>query len=119
MATSSTLTVDTTVVDDNSRQVQRLRHESTIADVVGDAGKRETVSLSAAFNALSPPTGATLAVIRWVSGTGTWTLKGVTGDTGIALGTPSATSPPVVVPLSSASIGILASGAGSCEVLWL
>jgi hypothetical protein len=53
-----------------------------------------------------------------VSGTGTWTLKGVTGDTGVALGTPTALTPPVLVPLLSASIGILASAGGSCEVLW-
>ncbi len=118
MATSLSMIVDATV-NDGTRDVQRLRMETAIADVVGDAGKRETVSLSAAFNALSPPTGATLAVIRWVSGTGTWTLKGITTDTGIALGTPTATTTPIVVPLSSASIGILASGAGSCEVLWL
>lgn len=118
MATSATIVLDTTC-NDGTRDVQRLRTESTIADVVGEAGKRETVSLSAAFNALSPPTGATLAVIRWVSGTGTWTLKGITGDTGIALGTPTAATPPIMVPLLSASVGILASGAGSCEVLWL
>lgn len=115
---SLSMIVDATV-SDTDRELQRLRMETAIASVVGSAGKRETVSLSAAFNALSPPTGATLAVIRWVSGTGTWTLKGVTGDTGIALGTPAATTTPIVVPLSSASIGILASGAGSCEVLWL
>jgi hypothetical protein len=91
----------------------------SIANTVGNGGKLETVSLAAAFNALSPPTGATLALIRWVSGTGTWTLKSVTGDAGIAMGTPSATSPPVCVPLSSASIGITASATGEAEVLWL
>lgn len=118
MATAATIVLDTTC-NDGTRDVQRLRTESTIADVVGEAGKRETVALSAAFNALSPPTGATLAVIKWVSGTGTWTLKSITGDAGIAMGTPSASTAPLVIPLSSASIGILASASGSCEVLWL
>lgn len=118
MATAATIVLDTTC-NDGTRDVQRLRTESTIADVVGEAGKRETVALSAAFNALSPPTGATLAVIKWVSGTGTWTLKGVTGDTGVACGTPTTATAPIMVPLSSASIGILASASGSCEVLWL
>lgn len=118
MATSSSLVVDATL-NDGTRDVQRLRSESTIADVVGESGKRETVTLAAAFNALSPPTGATLAVIKWVSGTGTWTLKGVTGDTGIALGTPTALTAPLVLPLSSASLGITASATGALEVLWL
>ena len=118
MATSLSMVIDATL-NDGTRDVSRLRAETAIADVVGESGKRETVTLAAAFNALSPPTGATLAIIRWVSGVGTWTLKGITGDTGIALGTPTATSTPIVVPLSSASIGVLSSATGALEVLWL
>ena len=118
MATTAAVNVRI-VVNDGTRDLIVLPVEGiSIADVVGQSGKLETVTLSAAFNALSPPTGATLALIRWVSGTGTWTLKGVTGDTGIAMGTPSATTAPLLIPLSSASIGILASAGGSCEVLW-
>lgn len=118
MATTAAINVRI-VVNDGTRDLIVFPVEGiSIADVVGQSGKLETVTLLAAFNALSPPTGATLALIRWVSGTGTWTLKGVTGDTGIALGTPSATTAPVLVPLLSASIGILASAGGSCEVLW-
>lgn len=118
MATAAAINLRV-VLNDGTRDVMTWASEGlSIADVVGQNGKLETVTLSAAFNALSPPTGATLAVIRWVSGTGTWTLKGVTGDTGVALGTPTAATAPIVVPLLSASIGILASGAGSCEVLW-
>lgn len=118
MATSAEIIVDVTV-EDADRDLQRVRTESTIADVVGESGYRETKALSAAFNALSPPTGATFVVIQWVSGTGTLTLKGVTGDTGIALGVLSATSPPIVLPLSSPSIGILSSASGSVEIIWL
>lgn len=118
MATTAAINVRV-VLNDGTRDVLTLASEGlSIADVVGQNGKLETVTLSAAFNALSPPTGATLAIIRWVSGTGTWTLKGVTGDTGVACGTPSAATAPIMVPLSSASIGILASAGGSCEVLW-
>ena len=117
MTTAATI-IQRVTANDGTRDVQNMTKESTISDVVGESGKRETVSLSAAFNALSPPTGATFCMIKWVSGTGTWTLKGVTGDTGIALGTPSATTPAIMLPLSSASIGILASGSGSCEVVW-
>lgn len=118
MATTAAINVRC-VLNDGTRDVLTWASEGlSIADVVGSNGKLETVTLSAAFNALSPPTGATLAIIRWVSGTGTWTLKSITGDAGIALGAPSATSPPIMVPLSSASIGITASAGGACEVLW-
>lgn len=107
------------VTDSDGDEVSRDEIASTIADEVGYRSKRETVSLAAAFNALSPPTGATFCQIRWVSGTGTLTLKGVTGDTGVALGTLTSASPALCLPLSSASVGILASGTGSVEVLWL
>lgn len=107
------------IVSDGTTDFVKLPLSTTVADVVLDKGKLEQVTLSAAFTALSPPTGAHLAIIHWVSGTASWTLKGVNGDTGIALGTPTATSPPILVPVSSASIGITADAAGACEVLWL
>lgn len=118
MTTSARILLRVTL-DDGTVERNEVESVQSISDVVGANGRRETIALAAAFNALSPPTGATLVVISWVSGTGTWTLKGVTGDTGIALGTPSATTQPIVVTLSSASIGITASGSGSAEVLWL
>ena len=107
------------VTDSSGDEVSRDEVASTIADEVGFRGKRETVTLGGGFTALSPPTGAAWCQIRWASGTGTWTLKGVTGDTGVALGTPTATSPPMLLPLSTPSIGITASSAGTAEVLWL
>ena len=106
------------VTDSSGDEVSRDEVASTIADEVGFRGKRETVTLGVGFTALSPPTGAAWCQIRWASGTGTWTLKSITGDAGIAMGTPSATTAPLLIPLSSASIGILASAGGSCEVLW-
>jgi hypothetical protein len=117
VATSATI-IQRATANDGTRDVQVSVKESTISDVVGESGKRESVSLSAAFNALSPPTGATFVMIRWVSGTAALTLKGVTGDTGVALGTLSATTPAVMLPLSSASIGLLASATGVVEVTW-
>lgn len=106
--------------NDGTVDRNQLEELTEIADVVGENGKRETVALSAAFNALSPPTGAALVVLRWISGTGTWTLKGVTGDTGTALGTPTADTAPIQLPLGTTpSIGITASAVGSLEALWL
>ncbi|MEK9644300.1 MAG: hypothetical protein VW547_02020 [Alphaproteobacteria bacterium] len=118
MTTTGTI-IQRATANDGTRDVQRAVKESSISDVVGEAGKRETVSLSAAFNALSPPTGAAFVMIRWISGTGSLTLKGVTGDTGIALGTLAASSPAIMLPISSPSIGILSDASGSVEVLWL
>lgn len=119
MTTTALVSVSVTINDGTKNTVVE-QVIATISDVVGDSGKRETVSLSAAFNALSPPTGATGVFLKWVSGTGTWHLKNVTGDaTGIALGTPSATTPAIFLPLSSAGLGILASGSGSLEAIWV
>ncbi len=106
------------VTNSDGDEVSRDELSSSIADEVGAHGKRETVSLAAAFNALSPPTGATFVRIAWASGTGTLTLKGVTGDTGISLGVLSASSPAVTLPISSPSIGILDSSTGTVEVIW-
>lgn len=119
MASSAKIHSRVTVADANGVEVMRDESDETIADVVGTNGDRTTVTLSAAFNALTVPSGAVFVRIVWVSGTGTLTLKGVTGDTGIAMGALSATSPAIMLPVSSPSIGILASGSGSVEVTWL
>lgn len=103
----------------NAAKRRELEHEGAIADVVGESGKRETVTLSAAFTALSPPTGAVAVAIRWISGTGNITLKGVTGDTGVDLGVLDGDSPVIILPLSSPSIGLLSDASGTVEVLWL
>ncbi len=83
--------------------------------------KIEQVALSSGFNALTPPTGATLCIIEPVSGAVTWTLKGVTGDTGIALA--AANTLPTkhaVLPLgSSPALGITTNGAAVARVYWL
>jgi len=107
------------IVSDGTTDFVKLPLTATVTDVVGDKGKLENVTLSAAFVALTPPSGATAVILKWTSGTGTWTLKGVTGDTGIALGTPTATTPPIMLSLSSASIGITGSAAGTLDALWL
>lgn len=118
MTTDATI-IQRATVNDGSDDIGRILAETGITDVVGASGKRETVTLAAAFNALSPPTGAVFVVIKWVSGTGALTLKGVTGDTGVAMGALSATRPAIMLPISSPSIGILAADVGSVDVLWL
>lgn len=107
------------VVNTAGAQVLNRPFNEDIADVVGEHGKSETVNLINGFLALSPPTGATFVFIQWVTGTGAWTLKGVTGDTGIALGTPSASTAPYLLTLNSASIGITSTATGTADVVWL
>lgn len=84
-------------------------------------GKRETVSLTgSAFTALTVPSGAK-AVLILCQDKVSLTLKGVTGDTGIAI-TPASSpvSVPVLVPLGATpSIGILNGGSTTTvEVVW-
>lgn len=93
--------------------VKRDRFASTVI-------KRETVSLTgSAFTALTAPSGAKHVII--LPGTAvSLTLKGVTGDTGVAL-TPasSPTGAPISLPVSSPSIGIYNGGStASVEVFW-
>jgi hypothetical protein len=82
--------------------------------VASDSSDIRAVSLAGSgFTALAVPTGAK-AVRIWLPATAvSLTLKGITGDTGIAI-TPSsnALALPVTLPLASApSIGILNGGA--------
>lgn len=86
------------------------------------ADKVEQVTIaSATFQALSPPSGAH-AVLIFVEDAPSLVLKGVTGDTGVAL-TPSsgAIKVPAVLPINSPSLGIYNGGASSAtvEVVWM
>ena len=85
-------------------------------------GKRESISCTgAAFVALSPPTGSKAVALILPITAVSLTLKGVTGDTGIAL-TPSSLFAGIdaFFPLgSSPSIGIANAGSTVViEVLW-
>jgi hypothetical protein len=110
-----------TVTDDADGEVVMAETiAASIADVVGTAGKRETVALTAAFTALSPPTGSAAVMIRVVSGAVTITLKGVTGDTGVVLQSGTLTTIPLLLPLGTTpSIGLLSSGTAVVECIWL
>lgn len=108
------------IVNDGTRNVVNFVDEGAVADVVGVSGKMETVTLSAAFTALSPPTGAVWVAMRVVSGAVTLTLKGVTGDTGIVLQSAALGTLPLCLPLgTSPSIGILSDGAATIDCLWV
>ena len=74
----------------------------------------EHVALSSGFNTLTAPTGADGAVLLPdPTQSATLTLKGVTGDTGLALST---RAPSVV--MRAGNIGITASGATKIAVVW-
>lgn len=119
MATSAAIVLSA-ICNDGTRDTQALYSAPTIADVLGTNGKREDVALTAAFTALSPPTGAVCVMIKLVSGAVTLTLKGVTGDTGIKLQSGTLSTIPICLPLGTTpSIGILSDGVGVVEVLWL
>jgi hypothetical protein len=73
-----------------------------------------SVSLSSGFNTLTRPTGADGVVIfPDPSNTQTLTLKGVTGDTGLALSTKA---PSIIT--CAANVGITAGGATTVAAVW-
>ena len=79
-----------------------------------EPGGSTHVDLSSGFNTLTRPTGADGAVIfPDPSNTATLTLKGVTGDTGLAL---SKLAPSVI--MCAGNIGITAGAATKVGVKW-
>lgn len=69
------------------------------------------------FQAFTVPTGATAVLIIPVAGNAqTLTLKGVTGDTGIAL---HITNPTVVALGSTPSIGLTTGGSTGFTIVWM
>jgi hypothetical protein len=119
MASTARVLLRVVVKDANGLTVVQSEDLEEVADVVLENGKREQVTLANGFTALSPPTGVQLVVIRFISGAFTFTLKGVTGDTGIAMSSGVLAIFPVVLPLSAPSIGITCTGAGVVECIWL
>lgn len=121
MTTGARILARVVVTDDADGQVVMAEDiAATISNVVGHSGKRETVSLTASFNALSPPSGSAALFLHRVSGNVTLTLKGVTGDTGIVLQSGTLGTIPMLIPLgTSPSIGILSDGSATVECIWL
>lgn len=101
------------------RREKRLRW--ALASGLGP-GEMDRVSLTAStFNALSPPTGAK-AVMIFVGSAVSLVLRGISGDTGVALTPASAPiALPVILPISSPSIGIYngSASAQSVDLIWL
>lgn len=88
--------------------------------ITGGPVLQEVSLTGSAFTSLSPPSGAR-AVLIVVDSDASLVLKGVSGDTGVAL-TPSTGTIglDVLMPVSSPSIGILNSGSTVVvPVLWL
>lgn len=108
-----------TTITDSTGQISTLLSDNTFPLGTGDAAVDTEVTIAATtFQALTVPTGAKAVRIR--PGTAvSLTLKGVTGDTGIAI-TPASMPAgqtvfdDVYLPLGATpSIGILNGGAGS------
>lgn len=110
-----------TVTDSSGLNINRELPPTRFACASG-LPKQEVVSLTgSAFTALSPPSGAKAVVIQPGTAT-TLTIKGITGDTGVA-------SVPASNPIggdmllylgSSPSIGILNGGStAAVTLLWL
>lgn len=120
----STATIDLAIKSEGAQGIALARNERirwAIGSALGD-GEADCISLSAtAFTALSPPSGARALLILPGSAV-SLTLRGVSGDTGISL-SPSSNpiGLPVLLPLSSASVGIYngSSVAQLVSLIWL
>lgn len=108
------------VVTDTDDPAGQDRHdiETSLSTVL--VRQTSVVDLVSGFNALTPPTGARWVIIEPLTGAVTWTLKGVTGDTGVAMSSGALPSAPISMPIRPGVIGItLASGSGTARVTWL
>ena|SRR5258708_1230532 len=123
MAALAEIYVRVLVTDPTGIAQYREQAPARFGPGAGTTGKRETVSLpGSTFTALSPPAGAKALCIILGQAT-SLTLKGITGDTGVAL-TPASNAIgfDAILPLgASPSIGILNGNASgqSVDLLWL
>lgn len=121
MATTGSITISGVVSGGPSGQ----RTFSNVIPITSGVDSSAVVTLSSGANTITPPTGATIAVIFGANATNpqpnplstaTLTLKGVTGDTGISI---SATYPTVLsFGTLPATFVITASGSTTCEIFY-
>lgn len=115
------VTIDLNLLVEEGHREAHVREERVA--FTSSVLKREVVTISATtFQALSPPTGAAAALI-YPGASVSLTLKGVTGDTGIACAPTSLPKEiPLLIPLgASPSIGVYNghSASQSLTVVWL
>jgi hypothetical protein len=121
MATTGTITISGTVTGGPSGQ----RTFSSSIPITAGVDQSSVITLNSGANTITPPTGATVAVIFGANATqpqpnplntATLLLKGVTGDTGISL---SSTYPTVLTfGTLPATFVITASAGSSCEIFY-
>ena len=126
MTASAAILVRATVSDGNGVEMERGERRTPIADVVGVAGKRETLSLVAGDNTLTVPTSARVLVLLPAADNRTIKLKGAGGDTGVTLFTTGGTNTddnvvPAVIPIGSTPSAVIlnASDTLTVDAVWL
>lgn len=120
MSSTGAIAVLATITDAGGTLQERMDLLGSISAVLGTNGQRQPITLSSGFNAISVPTGANAVVIRVVSGAFVLTLKGVTGDQGIAIQASTLTTIPIVLPLGTTpSLGITSTGTVVLDVMFL
>lgn len=117
---SSTVSVAASVaISDGVKDTIKEAYSVSLLAALAKNGKRETVTLAAGFTALAPPTGARGVMIMCQAEV-SLTIKGVTGDTGIAIAGATANQIPALIPLGTTpSIGITNAGSSTTvDVIW-
>lgn len=121
MATTGTITISGVLSGGSSGS----RTFSNSIPITAGVDQSSVVSLSSGANTITPPTGATVAVIFGANATNpqpnppstaTLLLKGVTGDTGISL----SSAYPTVITFGTlpATFVITASAGTTCEIFY-
>ena len=120
MSSSGKISVVATVTDAAGTTQERMDLLGSISAVFKGNGQRQPITLASGFNAITVPTGAQAVVISVLSGAVTMVLKGVTGDTGVAIQAAALGTVPLVLPLGTTpSLGITAGGAAVIDCLFL
>jgi hypothetical protein len=119
MASTATVAASIIVNDGTKNTVQESYSVAGIS-IVADNGKREKVTLAAGPTTITPPTTAKGALIM-VQGQVNLTLKGVAGDTGVALQGAAANQIPLLLPLAGAGATFVfnSTAGGSVEIIWI
>lgn len=114
MAVSAIYRVKGEVVGQVSGSVVVDPGEKTISSAIG---QRQIISLNSGANTITVPTGATVVlIVPPTENTNSLTLKGVSGDTGVAL---SKTLPTALTLASVSSFVLSAGGTTSMEFTYL
>jgi hypothetical protein len=118
MASTAAVSVSVTVNDGTKDTVKEAVSVPSVS-VSGFNGKRETLTLGVGATTITPPAGAK-GVLLLIQTQVNLTLKGIAGDTGVALQGATANGLPAFIPLAGAGATFVlnSTAGGTIEAVW-